>query len=202
MQKVRFIAAHLKAIALLAAGQDVRYYLNGVCVEATPFETRLVATDGHKLGLLRHAVENEIDKDLSFIIPASTIASMKLGKRDLTLLVECEIEAGKYALHLPNTRIDFVPVDGTFPAYRRVIPKTLSGEAGNYMPSLLMAFQKCGSILLGTTNPVAPRIEQNGGASAARLTFDGYDNFVGVCMPFAFDKSPKAPKPADVSWAV
>lgn len=202
MQKVIVTAAHLKALVLLAAQQDVRYYLNGVLVEATPFETRLVATDGHKLGLARFAAENEITSDISFILPTSTIDSLKVAKRDMSALLSIEINGADCAIVAVNTRISFKPVDGKFPDYRRVIPRTLSGEAGNYMPSLLMAFQKCGQILLGATNPVAPRIEQNGEKDAARLTFDGYDNFIGVCMPFAFKTGPKAPKPADVSWAV
>lgn len=200
MQKVAVTAAHLKAIALLAAQQDVRFYLNGVLVEATPFETRLVATDGHKLGVVRFATENEITSDLSFIVPTSAIDSLKVGKREMSAPLSIEIDGADYAIVASGVRISFKPVDGKFPHWQRVVPKTLSGKAAQYDLTLLMDFVKCGRILLGSSTFRNPRIEQNGERDAARLTFDNFDDFIGVLMPFVFKTGPKASKPADVSW--
>lgn len=196
MQKAAVTAAHLKAIALLAAQQDIRYYLNGVLVEATPFETRLVATDGHKLGVVRFATENEITSDLSFIVPTSAIDSLKVGKREMSAPLSIEIDGADYAIIAGGVRISFKPVDGKFPRWQRFVPKTLSGKAAQYDPTLLMDFVKCGRILLGSSTFRNPRIEQNG-KDASRVTFDGYDNFIGVLMPFMFAQKAK---PADVSW--
>ena len=41
----------LHAMATLAAKKDIRYYLNGLLVEWNATTTRIVATDGHKMGI-------------------------------------------------------------------------------------------------------------------------------------------------------
>lgn len=201
MEKVVITAAHLKAIALLAAQQqDLRYYLNGVLIEATPFETRVVATDGHKLGVARFAVavENEVSTDMEFIIPSAAIEALKVAKRDLGMLVSIEIDGSECALRLgaSDTRITFKPVDGKFPQWWRILVRDPSGEAAMFDPNTLMPFVKCGQLLKRTANALVPRIELNG-MGAARVTFDGYDDFCGVVMPYVH--GPKS-KPADVSW--
>lgn len=197
MQMIHFTAAQLKAIALLAAQQDVRYYLNGVLVEATPFETRLVATDGRKAGVVRHAVENDIDADVSLIVPTSVISLLKASKSDGNKTVSIEIDNSTYTLCAPFTglRAGFTPVAGRFPDYRRVVPANPSGEFAHFMPQLLIEFVKCGQLLTNRAF-VVPRLEHNG-ASSARITFDGFDNFIGVLMPYDFKKEAK---PADTSW--
>lgn len=49
---VHVTAAALKAALLQAGKQDIRYYLNGICVEAYEKETRIIATDGPICSLL------------------------------------------------------------------------------------------------------------------------------------------------------
>lgn len=197
MQTIHFTAAQLKAIALLAAQQDVRYYLNGVLVEATQFETRIVATDGHKMGVVRHAVENDIDTDVSLIVPTSVIGLLKASKSDGNKIVNIEIDNDVHTLCAPFTglRAGFTPVEGRFPDYRRVVPAKPSGEFAHFMPQLLMEFVKCGQLLTGKAI-VVPRLEHNG-KSSGRVTFDGFDNFIGVVMPYDFKKDAK---PADTTW--
>ena len=47
----------LKAISLFAPKNDIRYCLNGVLLDSTGDEVRLVATDGHCLALYRLVAE-------------------------------------------------------------------------------------------------------------------------------------------------
>ncbi|KJK22217.1 hypothetical protein UB46_23000 [Burkholderiaceae bacterium 16] len=51
IQIIQIDPRQLKAIALLAPKTDQRYWLNGVFVEATSTETRLVAMDGKRMGV-------------------------------------------------------------------------------------------------------------------------------------------------------
>ena len=48
----------LLAALLFAGDNDVRYYLNGVQVEATESQTRLHSTDGHTGSVQRSLVSN------------------------------------------------------------------------------------------------------------------------------------------------
>ena len=47
--KITVPANVIKALLLAASKQDVRYYLNAVCVDVTAKGAALVATDGHVL---------------------------------------------------------------------------------------------------------------------------------------------------------
>lgn len=159
----------LKAMAILASKQDIRYYLNGVLVESTGAYTRLVATDGHLLGVFQISETAHEDKSFSIIIPNEIIA--KLDKQDNFL----SCVDGKWNID----GISFTPVEGKYPDYMRVLPvKPASGETAQFNPELINRFAKCSKLLNGTKYPV---IAHNGGSSA--LIDLGLDCFIGVVMP-------------------
>ena len=159
----------LKAMSVLASKQDIRYYLNGVLVESNKSYTRMVATDGHLLGIYQIKETAHDDLSFSIIVPNEVIA--KLDKKDNFLCCE----NGKWSID----GISFTPVDGTFPDYMRVLPaKPATGESAQFNPELVTRFAKCSKLLNGTKYPV---IAHNGGSSA--LVDLGLDRFVGVLMP-------------------
>jgi DNA polymerase-3 subunit beta len=159
----------LKAMSVLASKQDIRYYLNGVLVESNKSYTRMVATDGHLMGIYQISETAHNDEEFSIIVPNEIIA--KLDKRDNFL----SCENGKWSID----GMAFTPVDGKFPDYMRVLPtKPATGESAQFNPELITRFAKCSKLLNGTKNPV---IAHNGGSSA--LVDLGLDRFVGVVMP-------------------
>jgi len=160
----------LKAMAVLASKQDIRYYLNGVLVESTGAYTRMVATDGHLLGIFQISETAHEGKAFSIIIPNEIIA--KLDKKDNFLSTN---EHGNWSID----GIAFTPVDGKFPDYMRVLPlNPTSGEASQFNPELITRFVKCSKLLNGSK---LPTIAHNGGSSA--FVDIGIDRFVGIVMP-------------------
>lgn len=117
--------ATLVAVNLAANTEATRYYLNGVCVEITPTSVTYVATNGHML--LAHRLMSTQEDIGCFIIPSSVIDEVKAWakpskRRDtalsLTLLGGLDAEL---ALDGRSRRFQFI--DGTFPDWRRVLPK-------------------------------------------------------------------------------
>lgn len=112
----------LDKTAFAMAQQDVRYYLNGLLLEAQRDRLRAVATDGHRLALCDVYVSLPVDEARQLIVP-------RKGVRELTRLLqynETEIEVQMSGSHI---RVDFGRlvfisklVDGKFPDYARVIP--------------------------------------------------------------------------------
>lgn len=163
----------LKAMSVLACKQDIRYYLNGVLVESNKNHTRLVATDGHLLGIYQISETAHDDRDFSIIIPNEIIA--KLDKKDNFL----SCVDGKWDID----GISFAPVDGKYPDYMRVLPaKPVSGETAQYNPELITRFVKCSKLLGGSKYPA---IAYNGQSSA--LVDIGIDKFLGIVMPMRND---------------
>jgi DNA polymerase-3 subunit beta len=172
MLKTQFPRTYLAAVAHFMADQDVRYYLKGVYVEALSLEVRLVATDGNVLTAMRHLGENAESFDV--IIPADTVALVSKMKLDFLDLERDDTGVWRLA------GIAFVPVDGRFPDYRRVIPTGWTGEAAYFSAELFARFAKAGRTLKFKSNPI---LRQSGETGSGLVHFYGFDNFVGVLMP-------------------
>lgn len=185
---------HFAAALHLAAKGDVRYYLNGVNVEAWEGETRCIATNGHALGVCRDmkAVNGMGGEPaISLIVPrdiAELIVKTTRGKGHIALWRT----DGKWVAKMGQSDIGFTPVDGRFPEYRQIIPQESSGEAAQYNAELMMLFNKAAKSL---GRKALPEVTHNG-TSGALVTLDGFDDFLGVVMPF----KTKERKGCDVSW--
>lgn len=184
-------ARHLCAAIHCAGKKDVRYYLNGVYVEALPDETRVVATDGYKLAVFRSATANP--EPFSIIIPRATVeAFVKLVKG--VKFVDLTITDGTGRLSWANGSLPFDPIDARFPEYRRTFPQDTSGETAQFNPELLIAFSKVAKALGAKA---CPEIVHNG-SGAALVRINAVHDFAGVLMPFR--QRVKTLDVPDVSW--
>jgi DNA polymerase-3 subunit beta len=105
-------------------GEDTRYFLNGAKFVLRPDSLTLVATDGHRLALVEAPHTIGITEEIGVILPKKTL--LELGK----LLVEGDgdvmFEAGENHLffEVGGRMLISRMIDGQFPAYERVIPKS------------------------------------------------------------------------------
>jgi DNA polymerase III subunit beta len=110
------------------AVHDIRYYLNGILFVAEGNSLTLVATDGHRLALAQATLETDIPKQ-EVILPRKTVLElMRLLKDGKGESEEQPIEmrfAGNQA-KFSFSGMEFVTklVEGKFPDYNRVIPKS------------------------------------------------------------------------------
>ena len=140
MAKIIVTLNTLKAANKFSLNEGTRYYLKGVFFDA--INGVLAATDGHKLIVVKPE-ETELKGFDSFILPAHIIKALKGGtkQRNASVLIETDKkEIGVYDTRTTPSLEDFdvafgaienimryVPIDGTFPDYARVIP-----DANNY----------------------------------------------------------------------
>jgi DNA polymerase-3 subunit beta len=174
--------SQLKAMLNLASKQDIRYYLCGVNVVYNSGLTRLIATDGHKLGVFNFTPsEDENNGAGSLIIPREVIENLPKNKNDPLLVITKEEKQGYWKITAAGIQTIFGQIEGTFPDYARVCAFTTNGGPATYNFEYLMAFLKTQKELNGSKT-VMPEIYQNGG-SAALVRLSGVDSFAGVIMP-------------------
>lgn len=134
------IPAHkLKAALTHAAVRDVRYYLNGVWLEAAQNgDLHIVATDGHRMfvGVLPGAAAGM--PELTRIIVPTDVIKRQAEKGN----IELACDAGVWRL---GNEI-FKPIDGVFPDWRRAIP---SADAEGPAPGFNYAYLADTEIALG-----------------------------------------------------
>lgn len=104
------------------AQQDVRYYLNGLLLEAVPKRIRAVATDGHRLALSEIAYKGKVDSEMQVIIPRKAVLELNrlLGHSENEVVLETS--SSHIQIHLGNTSFTSKLIDGRYPDYNRVLP--------------------------------------------------------------------------------
>jgi len=110
--------------AFAMAQQDVRYYLNGMLWEIKDKLLRVVATDGHRLAMCTLPGKIDASDDTQVILP-------RKGVLELTRLLlqdDADIAIVIGSNHIRATTDDFTftskLVDGKFPDYQRVLPRS------------------------------------------------------------------------------
>ena len=164
----------LHAMATLAAKKDIRYYLCGILVEWNANTTRIVATDGHKMGIYNLPDQNNATSG-SVIIPLEALTGLK-----------GDVIIGANTLTTSDSVKTFTPVEGRFPDYARVVPKEkASGIAGNFNIDYMAQFQKVAKMLGNKTDSAV--LYHNGASESAKVSITSTTNFLGVIMPMRVD---------------
>lgn len=103
------------------AQQDVRYYLNGMLLEADGKTLRTVATDGHRLSYCETTLEHEAGTSQQVIVPRKGVLELQrlLGGDGN---VELAIGTNHVRAQIGDIRFTSKLIDGRFPEYGRVIP--------------------------------------------------------------------------------
>lgn len=172
MFKVSVPASKVAAVALFAPKADIRYYLSGVCFEALQGETRIIATDGSAAAVARIMADNA--ENNSVVVPVDKI-ELILKTKPSTIEIVFTGEAWTI------NGLPFTPCEGKFPAYRRIMPSQVSGDAANFNPEYMMRCLKAGKLL--KLKKAVPIVHQNGN-DAAVVRFNQDQNFIMVVMPW------------------
>lgn len=194
-------AADYLFMSRFASEEETRFYLKGVAIQPAPVPgAYLVATDGHAMGVMRLESDQAIATHAGFILSADKAirAAVKCGKREQAWIICREdradiVKLGAYILptmdDLATAPVSLsIPaatayVDGTFPDWRRVMPKTTSGKREGQHdtgreycvavnPELLTRFQR-------DDKPVS----FDWAGTDAMLIDNGDERFIGVVMP-------------------
>jgi DNA polymerase III subunit beta len=105
---------------------ESRYALNGVLFAIQGGEIRLVATDGHRLALAKSSLAQPADP-VSGIVPRKAVAEIArvLGAGEE---VRIAITENQFVLEMPNFVMTARLIEGQFPNYEAVIPKSHPGR--------------------------------------------------------------------------
>lgn len=208
---LRALAAAFHAVST----EETRYYLNGVYLEISRRAVRYVSTGGHKMIVAYHKLhKDEPDNTLtgSVIVPSAackpfklSASAIKYGSLEYTRVkLSGESLQGPLTFSQDKSSIGFVPVDGTFPDWRRVLPRAPNAsEKPEPLASLktigfnwtyVEALTKAGRAIGHTAHPVL--VPNGGGPAYAKWAQPVNDiELVGVIMPVrTFEADLSAPK--------
>lgn len=129
-------------VSFAMAQQDVRFFLNGMLLEVGPDYVRSVATDGHRMAMFTLKGIVGAGERRQVILP-------RKGVLELARLLDgsentCQFVFGKshVSVSIGGYTLTTKLVDGQFPDYEKVIPKSLSRSFVGSRETLKDAFSR------------------------------------------------------------
>ena len=173
----------IKAASYAMSGEETRYYLCGVHLEiSASYGVIAVATDGHHLIAMQAAPASTATagETRAIIIPADTVKRIKINKRYSDGILR-RMESGQWQIEHDGQINAFTPIDGSFPAWRRVLPKhTAPGERAHFNPAYVMDMHKAGEVY--EKGAAAALITDGHNPAWCRWDSDSVPGF-GIIMP-------------------
>ena len=111
----------LSQVQYSMAVQDIRYYLNGLLMQAEGDQLRLVATDGHRLAYSSTTIDADLPKS-EIILPRKTVLELFKLLNQPNEPITIEVLNNQVRFRCNDTVIVSKIVDGKFPDFNRVIP--------------------------------------------------------------------------------
>jgi len=105
-----------------ASTDDSRYNFNSVLFEQVDNNTVLVATDGHRLAKIEDEVGLQLDARV--LVPKKSLTDVKRVLDDVKDEVSLGFEPKNMVVGAKNVTMTVRLVDGDYPDYNKVIPKT------------------------------------------------------------------------------
>src|SRR5919199_1245747 len=111
-----------------AATDDSRPVLTGVFAKFDKNEVTFAAADGFRLSVRRAVLSSTLDQPISVIIPARALSEVSRITGDQEQPIEIAITANRSQVlfHLANTDVVSQLIDGNFPDYNQILPKSFA----------------------------------------------------------------------------
>jgi DNA polymerase III subunit beta len=181
------------------AQQDVRYYLNGMLWELKGKQLRVVATDGHRLAMCTLPEKIDASDDTQVILPRKGV--LELARLLMEEAADIAIVIGSNHIRATTDEFTFTSklVDGKFPDYQRVLPRSPDKIVLGSRLELRQAFtrtailsnEKYRGVRLKLTNDsldiVANNPEQEEAEEAVPVEYQGDSLEVGFNVSYLLD---------------
>jgi len=127
-----------------AATDDNRPILTGVYTRLTGSEIVMAAADGYRLSVRTAPLEIGAARTTELIIPARTLAELSriISDDDEQVLMSIPQGRNQVIFHLNNVDVASTLLDGKFPDYNAIIPRSFSTSTIAYTADLLRACKR------------------------------------------------------------
>jgi DNA polymerase-3 subunit beta len=116
----------IQQVAFAASMDEARPVLQGVKMEVAENTLTLAATDGFRISVRKELLTNPIKQAFSIIIPARALTELAriAGENDKVVSMIVPAGRGQVIFHLNDAELVSQLIDGNFPDFRAIIPKS------------------------------------------------------------------------------
>lgn len=131
----------IQQVAFAASIEEARPVLQGVKMDVAENEITLAATDGFRISVRKEALSSPVAQDISIIIPARAMNELARIFSDVDKSVRMIVpeKRGQVIFRLKESELVSQLIDGNFPDYRAIIPKSAKTKTIISTPAFLKA---------------------------------------------------------------
>jgi len=113
-------------VAFSAATDETRPVLTGVLVKLEDHQITMAAADGFRLSVRTAELEKPVHVPIQVIIPARALAELGRISAEVEEPIQITVTAGRNQVlfHLPQVDLVSQLIEGTFPDYKQIIPRS------------------------------------------------------------------------------
>jgi DNA polymerase-3 subunit beta len=162
----------INQVAFAAALDESRPVLTGVLAELSGSRLTMAAADGFRLSVRSSDLAAAAPESVSVIIPARALQEVARVSAEEENPIRMSVASNRSQVFFHMTNIDVVSqlVDGNFPDYKQIIPKSHSTRTVVDSVALLQAIKIASYFARDSANIVRLRITPGEAGSGGRLT--------------------------------
>ena len=124
--EVEALRQAINQVVFAAATEESRPVLTGVCTQFEGSTLTLAAADGFRLAVFKMPIKNKVSPKIEVIIPARTLAELNrlMGDQEEAVSITLNPNKSQVLFRLKSTELVSQLVQGTFPNYSQLIPKS------------------------------------------------------------------------------
>jgi DNA polymerase-3 subunit beta len=143
----------LRKTLFAVSSDQTRYALTGILLQVRTKEVSMVATDGHRLALVRTARADASETTLEALVPKKGMAEAGKIARDEVGDIRLHLAENQLILQQDTTTLFARLIDGQFPNYEQVVPTGAAGHITLDRDALHGALRRTSAIMGERTTP-------------------------------------------------
>lgn len=162
----------INQVTFAAAVDESRPILTGVAARIEPTKLTLAATDGFRLSVRSMVLEDGATQALNVIIPARALAELARIAGDQTEPISVHIARNRNQVlfHLQNIDLVSQLIDGNFPDYNTIIPKSSNTRLTLDTRAFLAAAKRAALFARDGANIVRLKVEPGAGGELGQIS--------------------------------
>lgn len=154
----------IQQVVFAASNDDARPVLQGVLMTIAENQVTLAATDGFRISVRKALLANPVRQAISVIIPGRALSELAriAADGDQTLTMNIPAGRGQVVFRLKDAELVSQLIDGNFPDYKAIIPRSSKTHTILSVPGFLKACKQAEIIAREGNNVVRMNILPQG----------------------------------------
>jgi DNA polymerase-3 subunit beta len=171
----------IQQVAFAASTDEARPILTGVLVNVNGSRITLAAADGFRLSVRKAELSSPVSKPITAVIPARALTELARisGEGEEAVIMVLPPGRGQVIFHLKDVELVSQLIEGTFPDYEQIIPRSFQTRSVVSTPAFLKACKQAEIFAREGSNIARLHIQPGGDLKPGTVEISGQSEETG-----------------------